>query len=76
MSSDDPMVTCAEVCMREKVCSAFLYQNSSYECKWTNHDTIERGLIAFPGRDVTMTSSYLKRRFSFYEKNITKVNKA
>ena len=72
-SSGDPLVTCAEACLREKICRAFLYQSSSYECRWTNHDSVDRGFITYTRDDVTLPPYYFIGRFSFYEKNQTQV---
>ena len=70
-SSQTPLITCAEACLREHACEMFLYNHVSLECRWTS---INRALVnLFPVDDQADEDQYSPDRFSTFEKNLTKV---
>ncbi|CAK8694047.1 unnamed protein product [Clavelina lepadiformis] len=73
LSSDQPLVTCAEACLRERACLAFLYHQVGYECKWLTRNEMQRGHIEYLSGNENR--SYLPARYTLYEKNTTKTSK-
>lgn len=67
-SSEKPRTTCAEACLREKVCVGFVYSDTYYDCKWFTEESLANRQNAFTVEDKTKPSKYM-----FYTKNLTKV---